>query len=459
MSFLKRSGQSQQQGAKSVDDSLVAIDIGTSKVRIISGTVKKDGQVEILGYSESKSRGVNKGAITDISELSAVLTEVIQQFNKNFSMNVQHCIVGIPGCFIKSQMQEGTATVQSGYVTIRDRNLAIENARAGTNLGEDEEIIHTLPQNYHTQTSEEVINPIGQYAKRLTVEAQIISCKRGHVANLNNVLSSVSSDIQVDSKIYNGIAAADAVLTESEKEIGVSLIDIGGGTVSVNVYDNKRMIFSFGFPSGGDGITQQIAKNMGISLDMAEQLKVQFGLADPGLIPQDKQNVRLKFKQSSMYQRDDDNSISYSQLSIIIHEELKQLFQRIIYTISDFASSNGKSLNLGAGFVLTGGVANTVGIEYVLEEVVRELYVSQDSAYPMNKIKVRIAQPLGLVGGQENSSIGGSSLLSPDKAVAVGLLRSGRSLIEEKIFYENNSEKQKKKSIIRSIRDWISHEF
>lgn len=453
MSFFKSRSSTAHLGQKKGNETLCAVDLGSSRVRIAAGRVSNDMQLEILGFSEVPSAGIIKGAVTDISKLSQVLSGLLISFNEKYGISSNRYLVGVAGSFIESCNERGTATVQSGVITLADRNRAIENARAGISFnGNEFEIVHVIPQNFITETSAEIQNPVGQYAKRLEVNTHIIGCSKMQARNLCHVFTQLSSDFSVECLAYNGIAAADSVLTDGEKEIGVCLIDIGAGTVDVAIYDNKRLIFSFGFNEGGEYITTTIAKEYGISMKAAEQVKIQFGVADQRFLTEEEQSSIVEVPMIDNFTGIMNTvRISRYQLAASINRILRDIFRRIFDRITGFINS-GKynSLNLGAGYVITGGVAKTKFIERLLYE--SDMYGNYQEG---TNAKIRVGHPLGVVSNLENRQILGES----DKAVVLGLLRCGKRAALERQRMENDGSGASVGSAWKRFKLWIDREL
>lgn len=454
--FFKGKKQKAGLGLKDANQTLLALDIGSSKVRLIAGKVDTDGQVDVEGYEDLRSRGVTKGAVTDINLLSSNLAELIGSFTEKYNLEPRHFIVGVPGQFIRSYSKNGTATCQSGVVTIADRNHAVENARAGVKFDMDYESIHVIPNYYITPTSSDVRNPIGQYAGRIDVNCHIVACMSSHMRNLEHVVDMISPDFQITDFSYDGIAASDAVLSAGEKEIGVCLIDIGGGTVSVTVYDNNNVVMTFGFDGGGDAITQAVAKQFGIPMDTAEDIKVKYGYADTDLsAPQNAADGYLQIPVTDPYYEDRNHvvNIAFWELAAQIRTCLGDIFQMIGNRINQYVSENRITLNLGAGFVLTGGVANTPGIDRVLEV---EL-IQRSATYSQlgGQSKVRLGYPRGVRKAADQEPM----RLKPDYANVVGLLRCGYSHLIDSYATRDPAEQQEGRSTFSRFVDWISREL
>ncbi|MDY2891940.1 MAG: cell division protein FtsA [Succinivibrio sp.] len=453
----KRQKPQGAQGA-AAGDVIFALDIGSSKIRLCAGQVDDRGSVTVLGYLEEYSHGVGHGAVTDIGELSHVLTGMVDRFINAYNFNLRSCVVGVPGCFIESCNEQGSSTVQNSIVTEADKERAIENARAAVHFSEsDFDIIHTIQQNYITETSDEVQNPVGQYAKRLQVSVHVIGLRRAHEINVRNVLSQLGADFRASSFVYSGIAAADSVLTEGEKEIGVCLIDIGGGTVNVAVYDNKRLKLSFGLDDGGNTITASIARTFGLPMSVAEELKIKFGSADPRYLTEEEINTAVSYP-GEPGNEGSRRDISTQVLAQVIYNNLTNIFRLVQDRIQEFVNTTPeRSINLAAGFVLTGGVAMTRNIDKVLLNV--------NAAQPFSgyqqgqsSVKIRVGSSRGLAGmGQPEIQ----KMAAPDRAVCVGLLRQGYSQRLRQMTEQSAREEKEGgfRSIMSRISNWAKSEL
>lgn len=430
----------QAPAESSTGDLIFALDIGTTAIRLTAGQVSADGTVKIMGYKERPSAGVSQGSVVNILALSQALAELTQQFESEFGFILNNCVIAAPGYFISSDNVSGTATVQNGTVDEVDRRHAIESANAGikTFNETDFDTIHMIVQNYETETSNEIVNPIGQYAKRLNVNVHVVGLKRSHENNMLNVLKSLRSDLIGSSFVYSGIAAADAVLTESQKELGVCLIDIGGGSTNAVVYENRKLVMSFGLPRGGDAITRAIAKHFGISSLNAERLKRQYGRANPMTLPEDQVGSVIRVETG-----DSDIEVRFEELAQVINVQLQDIFRMVkdeIYRrIRD-------QLYLSAGFVVTGGVAMT-------QDITR-LFVQQDDQV----VKVTIGVPRGIEATSERDK---ALFTYPDKAVTVGLLRTGYRAVRENEVQKVAEEEQSGGVIggLRKIWHWFKTEM
>lgn len=417
-------------------DIIFAFDIGSSVIRLTAGQVNSDNIVTILGYKERESQGVTLGAVVDISLLSSTLAQIIQEFETEYAFNLGSCVIAAPGYFICSDNVSGTSTVQSGTVEELDRRHAIESARAGIKAYNESEFdtVHMIVQNYETETSNSITNPLGQYAKRLNVNVHVVGLRRSHIYNMQNVLKSLRADLSDASFVYSGIAAADAVLTESQKELGVCLVDIGGGTTNAVVYFNRKLVMSFGLPCGGENITQAISKFFGISSFHAEQVKRKYGMANPMTIPEEQRDMVIK-----VHTVETDVEIRFEDLARLIERELNNILRLVSDEILRRTRDN---LELSAGYVLTGGVAMIKDIS--------KLYVQQGG----HMVKICVGIPRGVEFGSERDR---DLFACPDKAVTVGLLRNGYRAVREHAVQQSSGEQNV--GFVRKLWNWIKVEM
>lgn len=459
--------------AKSDKEELItALDIGSSYLRLLAGYVSSDKQIRVRGYKEIKSVGYSNGEINDIGKLAGSIASIVQQFQNEYGIEVKDVVTGVPGHVILGENQQGNITVSSGQVTESDRNRAIENAATGLQQlnRNDFVLIHKNPQNYSTESSENIVNPIGFYAKRLDVNVHFIGCKGLYKKNIEQAISMISSNIHTKNVIYVGNAVSAAAITENEKEIGVIQADIGGGTISFTVYDAGKQLISQGISDGGDYITNQIAREFAIPKSIAEQLKLVYGTASPDLIPEDQKDFQIKVEVPAQFSnKTEEITITLAELSAVIYRCLGSMFELLFQRIASYARANLNSLDIGAGVVLTGGTAKLHNIDRVLSD-----YISFYTQNPANEFlhcnnKVRIGIPMGIRMSDDvqipkelrDERVPGV-ITRPDQATVFGLLRVAKfenleqysnSKIREDDYDENA------KGFIPTVRRWIKREL
>ncbi len=459
--------------AKSDKEELItALDIGSSHLRLLSGYVGPDKQIRIRGYKEIKSVGYSNGEINDIGKLAGSIASIVQQFQNEYGIEVKDVVTGVPGHVIQGENQQGNITVSSGQVTETDRNRAIENAAAGLQQlnRNDFVVIHKNPQNYSTESSENIVNPIGFYAKRLDVNVHFIGCKGLYKKNIEQAVSMISSNIHTKNVIYVGNAVSAAAITENEKEIGVIQADIGGGTISFTVYDAGKQLISQGISDGGDYITNSIAREFAIPKQSAEELKLKYGIASPDIIPDDQKNYQLKVEVPTQFSNQTEEvTITLGELSAVIYRCLGSMFELLFQRITSHGKSFLKSLDIGAGVVLTGGTAMLRGIDTVLSD-----YINYYSQNPANEFlhcnsKVRIGVPVGLrmcddirIPNELRSSMTPGIAARPDQAVVFGLLRVAKFDNLEQYSNSrsrNDDSDEVGKGFLGNFKNWMKREL
>lgn len=459
--------------AKSDKEELItALDIGSSHLRLLSGYVGPDKQIRIRGYKEIKSVGYSNGEINDIGKLAGSIASIVQQFQNEYGIEVKDVVTGVPGHVIQGENQQGNITVSSGQVTETDRNRAIENAAAGLQQlnRNDFVVIHKNPQNYSTESSENIVNPIGFYAKRLDVNVHFIGCKGLYKKNIEQAVSMISSNIHTKNVIYVGNAVSAATITENEKEIGVIQADIGGGTISFTVYDAGKQLISQGISDGGDYITNSIAREFAIPKQSAEELKLKYGIASPDIIPDDQKNYQLKVEVPTQFSNQTEEvTITLGELSAVIYRCLGSMFELLFQRITSHGKSFLKSLDIGAGVVLTGGTAMLRGIDTVLSD-----YINYYSQNPANEFlhcnsKVRIGVPVGLrmcddirIPNELRSSMAPGIAARPDQAVVFGLLRVAKFDNLEQYSNSrsrNDDSDEVGKGFLGNFKNWMKREL
>ena len=321
-----------------------------------------------------------------------------------------------------------------------------------------------------TESSENIVNPIGFYAKRLDVNVHFIGCKGLYKKNIEQAVSMISSNIHTKNVIYVGNAVSAAAITENEKEIGVIQADIGGGTISFTVYDAGKQLISQGISDGGDYITNSIAREFAIPKQSAEELKLKYGIASPDIIPDDQKNYQLKVEVPTQFSNQTEEvTITLGELSAVIYRCLGSMFELLFQRITSHGKSFLKSLDIGAGVVLTGGTAMLRGIDTVLSD-----YINYYTQNPANEFlhcnsKVRIGVPVGLrmcddirIPNELRSSMAPGIVARPDQAVVFGLLRVAKFDNLEQYSNSrsrNDDSDEVGKGFFGNFKNWVKREL
>ncbi len=343
---------------------IVGVDIGTSKIVTIIARVDQEF-VNVLGVSEVPSRGVKKGQIVDIKEAVESINNSLDSAERMAGYSVSHVVASIGGGHIESQNSRGVVAVSSerGEITESDSSRVIDAAKA-VSLPSSRQIVHVLPRNYVVDGQEGIKDPIGMTGIRLEVDTHIISAASTSLMNLDKAFSEVGIDI--DGVAFNGYASSLAVISETEKELGVVCIDIGAGTTDISIYSEGSVAYSSVLPIGARHITNDLAIGLRISLESAEKIKV--FLSNTSKKPKierlgetfakDTKNAD-EIDLSSLGLPEDLRKVSNKTLTDgIIRPRLNEIFTMIGIEIK----RSGYAGQTPAGIVITGGGALTVGI-------------------------------------------------------------------------------------------------
>jgi cell division protein FtsA len=361
---------------------VVGVDIGSSKIVTIIARV--DEVVNVLGVSEVRSAGIKKGQIVDIDEAVVAINSSLEAAERMAGYSASHITASIGGSHIESQNSRGVVAVSNpqGEVTENDLIRVIDAAKA-VSLPSSREIIHVLPRSYTVDGQEGIKDPIGMSGVRLEVDTHIISASSAVLRNLEKAFSGVGVD--VDGVVFNGYASSLSVLSDTERELGVVLVDIGAGTTDISAYVDGSIAYSSVLPIGARHITNDLAIGLRISLESAEKIKMYLSNPQRKTLGGD-EDVRLRERSdeldlSSLGLPEEMTKVSKKTLiEGIIRPRLNEIFTFVGLEIK----KSGFFGQTPSGIVVTGGGARTIGIS--------------DSARRMLAMPVRIGEPTNLKG-------------------------------------------------------------
>lgn len=325
---------------------VAAIDIGTTKIVAIVGKKNENGKIEILGLSKALSKGVKRGVVLNIEETVEAIQQTVDDVQKRSGIYFTEVFVGIAGQHIKSMKNRGYIMREAYEDEIQKEEvfrLMEDMHKIHIDIGE--EIIHVIPQNFIVDNETGVKSPIGMCGRRLEANFHIVI---GQVAAAKNIEKCIrKANLTVKDLILEPLASSDAVLTEDEKEAGVVLVDIGGGTTDVAVYYDNIIRHTAVIPFGGNVVTKDIKEGCAILQRYAEQLKIQYGSALGDIAPEDKV-VSIPGISGR-----EPKEISFKSLAYIIQSRMEEIIDAINFEIQ----VSGYADKLAAGVVITGGGA------------------------------------------------------------------------------------------------------
>lgn len=346
---------------------VVATDVGTYKVVTIIAKIQES--VNVLGVSEVKSSGIRKGQVVDIEEAVSSINASLEAAERMAGYSASHIIASIGGSQIESQNSRGVVAISTpqGEITEQDLVRVIDAAKA-ISMPSTRDIIHVLPRNYVVDGQEGIKDPIGMSGVRLEVDTHIISANSISVRNLDKAFSQVGVD--VDNFVFNGYASSLATLTDTEKELGVILIDIGAGTTDIAIYTEGSISYSSVLAIGARHITNDLAIGLRISLESAEKIKL--FLSQEARRKTQRIDDEEEVKEKPKERPSDEIDLS----SLNLPEELKKVSQKTLVEgivrprLNEIFTMVGQELKKSgfggqtpAGVVITGGGAMTVGIK------------------------------------------------------------------------------------------------
>ncbi len=369
---------------------IVGLDIGTTKVVALVGAVE-NGVIEIIGMGKAPSHGLEKGVVVDIGETTESIKRAVEEAENMADVRIERVFAGIAGKHITSINNSGTVSIsrENRVITVDDVRRVIETAQA-VQLSPDQEIIHVIPRQYIVDGQEGITDPVGMTGTRLEVDVHIVA---GSMTAVHNIYRCVSNlGIEIERIVLQPLASSFAVLTEAEKDLGVVLMDIGGGTTDIAIFRRGDIWFSKSLPIAGEQITSDLTVGLQVEYHEAERIK-----REEGLPRVDDISGEERFEITTI--SGEKKSVSKRKLMKIMEPRLEELFDLAMGEIEDA----GYRDLIPAGIVLTGGTALLKG----LPEFVQERY----------NIAVRRGRtPQGIHGLRD-------IVESPIYATAIGLLK------------------------------------
>ena len=402
---------------------IVALDIGTSKIVTIVSEIKADGDIQILGIGQHVSRGLKKGVVVNIESTMQAIQRSLEEAELMADCKIKEVYTGIAGSHIRSINSTGMIKIRDLEVDNSDGERVIETAQAIT-LPPDQQVLHTLVQEYIIDDQHDIKEPRGMSGMRLEVKVHIVS---GAIAAAQNIVKCIKrSGLDVMELILQPLASADAVLTNDEKELGVCLIDIGGGTTDIIVFKDGSVKHTAVIPIAGDQITNDISVAFRTPQQSAEEIKINYGSCDIS-----KSNSQ-EFIDVPLVDGRSPKKINAKELASIIEPRVKELFELVTNELI-----RSKLINkIASGIVITGGSSLIKNITDIAEKNFNQ--------------SVRIGYPQGVDGLRQ-------IIENPRYATAIGLIKRG------KVDYENDQRRKIQGNslmqILEKMKLWFQGNF
>lgn len=363
------------------NDIYVSLDIGTSSVKVIVGEMVNDS-LNVIGVGNVKSKGLKKGSIVDIDETVQSIKRAIEQAERMIGMEIHQVIVGITGMYVSLQPCHGVVAVSSEDREISDEDITrvIEAAQV-MSIPPDREIIDVIPKQFIVDGLDEINDPRGMIGIRLEMEGTILT---GYKTIIHNILRCVErAGLEIIDITLQPLAAGEFALSRDEKNLGAALIDIGGGSTSVAVFEEGHLKGVSVIPVGGDHITNDLSIGLRISTEDAEKIKIKHGFAFYDLASEE------EVFSVPIIGSDKERQISQLEISDIIEARVEEILQLVQAEIRRMGVSE-----LPGGYVLTGGVANTEGILELAQQVFQ------------NQVRIAVPDYIGVREPQFTTAVG-----------------------------------------------------
>lgn len=391
------------------------LDVGTSTIRIVSGQRLPDGGLKIIGAAEAPARGIIRGSIASIEDAVSSISETIERCERMIGSNIENMVVGMSGANIKTVASKGVVAVAKANMQVEDSDVdrALELAE-NTITVPNYEVLHVLPISYNLDEQKNIKEPQGMSGVRLEVEAQIIMAMSSQVKNLSKCI--YRTGVDTDYIVFSILAAAEAVLTSKQKELGVAVVNIGSATTSLVVFEEGNILHTAVLPVGAGHITNDLAIGLKTSVEIAEAVKLDHGQAmNTGISKRDEVDLHKYSedeKKGSYVLKKDIADISEARMEEIfkmINDELKKI------------DRHGK---LPAGIVLTGGGAKMPLITDLAKETFdlpAFLGLPVEKNFPIDKLNdLEYTTALGLVIWANKNMPEGGNILSGFKDFSKG---------------------------------------
>jgi cell division protein FtsA len=407
-----------------MDEIVVGIDVGTTKVCTLVGRIEKDS-IRILGVGIEPSAGIKKGVIVDLAAAAQAIKKSVEVAEQTSGVEITGAMVSLAGAHVSSINSRGVAGVSDELIDEIDVARALEAARAVA-IPHNREIIHIIQRGFTVDGQDGISTPIGMRGFRLEVEAHIITASQATVENLRQCVN--AAGVEVLQFVLNPLASGDVVLTDNEKQMGVAVCDIGGGTTDLALYVDGHVWHTMVLAVGGNHITNDIATGLRLPLTQAEEIKKKYGYAmKSGVGVEDTFTVHTFGEEQPV-------KISRQDMAHIIEARVEEIFT---LTLQEIKRSGYDGL-LPAGLVLTGGTSALPGIRQLASKVFG--------------LPVRTAQPENLIGLVDQ-------LKSPAYSTSVGLLQWAAALSEDDLSpargHRTHGGKRDNQLNLDPVKDWL----
>jgi cell division protein FtsA len=367
---------------------VLAIDIGSTKICAIIAEVSDDNSIAITGAGISKAQGLKKGSITNIEVAAKSIRAALNDAKRVSGSDVKSAIVSISGAYTKSLNSNGIVNIQNKEVTFKEIERVMQTSLYNANIPNEYDVLHALPFNFKVDDQDFIEDPLGMNASRLEVDTHIITTQK---SNLNNLRKAVTgAGVEVENIVLNGYASSIATLNDDEKELGVAIIDMGGNTSNITIHSGNSIRYNDFLGVGSNHVTSDLSMALHTPLNVADSVKLNYG----SLLTPSSDLIELPII-------GDENTTHEVSLEVV-HNVIYARVEETLMILAQFIENSGLKDKIGAGVVLTGGFSQMEGI--------RDLAIATFGSIP-----VRLAKPKEMDGLFDN-------LRSPEYSSAIGLV-------------------------------------
>ena len=403
---------------------IVGLDIGTSKVVAIVGEINEMDEIEVVGIGMHPSRGLKKGVVVNIESTVQSIQKAIEEAELMAGCDIHSVYAGIAGSHIRSLNSHGIVAIQEKEVSLNDVDRVIDAARAVA-IPADQKILHILPQEFLIDSQEGILDPIGMSGIRMEAKVHMVTGAESASQNITKCIQKCG--LEVDDIVLEQLASSYAVLTEDEKELGSCLVDIGGGTTDIAVFQGGAIQHTAVIPIAGDQVTNDIAVSMRTPTQYAEDIKIKYACALSQLANPD-ETIEVPSVGDRPPRR-----LARQTLAEIVEPRFEELFS----LIRNELRRSGFEESIPAGIVITGGSAKMEGAVELAEEVFH--------------VPVRLGSPQYIEGLAD-------VVRNPIHATGVGLLIYGRDSMDKRN-YNKISIKNSVPNNMEQVKDWFQKQF
>ena len=367
---------------------VLAIDIGSTKICAVTADIANDNSITITGAGTTKAQGLKKGSITNIELAARSIKTAVEDAKRVSGSTATSAIVSISGVYTKSLNSNGIVNIQSKEISFDEIKRVMHTSLYNANIPNEYEVLHALPYNFKVDDQDFIEDPLGMNAARLEVETHIITTQK---SNLNNLKKAVrGAGVEVENIVLNSYASAIATLNDDEKELGAAVIDMGGNTSNIAIYAGNSIRYNESLGVGSNHVTSDLSMALHTPLNAADKVKLEFG----SLLTPSNDLIELPII--------GDDSTTHEVSLEVVHNVIFARVEETLMILAHFIEKSGLKDQIGAGIVLTGGFSKMEGV--------RDLAIATFGSVP-----VRLAKPIEMDGLFD-------SLREPEYATVIGLV-------------------------------------